>query len=129
MRDRRWRTAAIGLTIWSAVAMAGPVDLYLTGAEFCPRDRAANAPRINVAEAAIRTRTMVPRDFCGPSAFISGCTYDVENEYDSWRVYVHQYKDRGGRHDQGGLLHTYLVLDAVGNCLAHIPGTEFGANR
>ena len=129
MPDRHWRAVVIGVAIWSAAAMAGPVDLYLTGPEFCPRDRPANATRINAAEAAIRTRTMVPREFCGPSAFISGCTYDVENEYDSWRVYVHQYKDRGGRHDQGGLLHTYLVLDAVGNCLAHIPGTEFGANK
>ena len=70
-----------------------------------------------------------PIDFCGPTIFVSGCTFDVENEYDSWRVYAHQYKDVGGRKDKGGLLHTYLILDAVGNCLAHIPGTEFGANN
>ena len=58
---------------------------------------------------------------------MSGCTFDVENEYDSWRVYAHQYKDVAGRKEKGGLAHTYLILDAVGNCLAQIPGTEFGA--
>jgi hypothetical protein len=128
-----WRglagAVALGFSMVWAVATAGPVDLYLVGPEFCPRDRPVNAARINAAEAVARTRALVPRDFCGPSAFVSGCTYDVENEYDSWRVYVHQYKDRGGRQDKGGLLHTYLILDAVGNCLAHIPGTEFGANN
>ncbi|MEP7328034.1 MAG: hypothetical protein ABI777_02390 [Betaproteobacteria bacterium] len=129
MRRGRWRGLTVAMTIWSATVVAGPVDLYLTGPEFCPRDRPVNAPRINAGEAIARTRTMVPRDFCGPSMLISGCTYDVENEYDSWRVYVHQYKERGGRQDKGGLLHTYLILDAVGNCLAHIPGTEFGANN
>ncbi|MCC6867492.1 MAG: hypothetical protein IT522_01590 [Burkholderiales bacterium] len=108
-------------------AAAGPVDLYLTGAKYCPQGIAASAPRISEAQAIARTRTMLPADFCGPTVFVSGCTYDVENEYDSWRVYVHQYKDAGGRRDKGGLLHTYLILDAVGNCLAHIPGTEFGA--
>ena len=44
---------------------------------------------------------MLPDDFCGPSYFVSGCTFDVENEYDSWRVYAHQYKDVGGRQRQG----------------------------
>ena len=72
---------------------------------------------------------MLPADFCGPTVFVSGCTFDVENEYDTWRVYAHQYQDRGGRKDKGGLGHTYVILDAVGNCLAHIPGTEFGANN
>ena len=123
------RAAAFGFAMAWTAASAGPVDLYLVGPEFCPRDRPANAARINAAEAAKRSSALVPRDFCRPSAFVSGCTYDVENEYDSWRVYVHQYKDRGGRQDKGGLLHTYLILDAVGNCLAHIPGTEFGANN
>jgi hypothetical protein len=108
-------------------AAAGPVDLYLDGPQFCPRDVPATAPRIGEAQAIARTKTMLPRDFCGPSAFVSGCTYDVENEYDSWRVYVHQYRDVAGRKEKGGLQHTYLILDKVGNCLAHIPGTEFGA--
>ena len=43
------------------------------------------------------------------------------------RAAIEQYKDVGGRQDKSGLKHTYLILDAVGNCLAHIPGTEFGA--
>jgi len=108
-------------------AWAGPVDLYLDGPQFCPRDMPVTAPRISEAQAIARTRTMLPRGFCGPTAFVSGCTYDVENEYDSWRVYVHQYRDVAGRKEKGGLQHTYLILDKVGNCLAHIPGTEFGA--
>ncbi len=108
-------------------AHAGPVDVYLTGPKFCPQDRPPGAARIDEAQAIARTRTMLPPEFCGPTAFVSGCTYDVENEYDSWRVYVHQYADRGGRKDKGGLAHTYLILDARGNCLAHIPGTVFGA--
>jgi len=110
-------------------ALAGPVELYLTGPQFCPQGIAKTAPRIDEAQAIARTKAMLPPDFCGPSLFVSGCTYDVENEYDSWRVYAHQYKLVGGRQDKGGLLHTYLILDAVGNCLAHIPGTEFGANN
>ncbi len=122
------RIAVLAVTIGWTAAYAGPVDLYLQGAEFCPRDRRVDAPRIPAADVPARTRTMLPRDYCGPTLFVSGCTFDVENEYDSWRVYVHQYKDRGGRRDKGGLLHTYIILDAVGNCLAHMPGTEFGAN-
>ena len=129
MTLRGWlRVAAPGLLMgWTAVA-AGPVDLYLQGAQFCPRDRRADAPRLPAADVPARARTMLQRDYCGPTLFVSGCTFDVENEYNSWRVYVHQYKDRGGRQDKGGLLHTYIILDAVGNCLAHMPGTEFGAN-
>lgn len=110
-------------------AFAGPVDLYLTGPQYCPQDVPKTAPRITQAQAIERTKAMLPADFCGPTVFVSGCTYDVENEYDTWRVYAHQYKDVRGRREKGGLLHTYLILDAVGNCLAHIPGTEFGANN
>lgn len=110
----------------TAVA-AGPVDLYLDGPQLCPRTLPATAPRINADQAATRTQGMVPPGFCGPNTFVSGCTFDVENEYDSWRVYIHQYKDRGGRKDPSGLEHTYLILDAVGNCIAHIPGTPLGA--
>jgi hypothetical protein len=108
-------------------AQAGPVDVYLDGPQLCPRDQPRTAPRITETQAIARTRTMLPASFCGPTAFVSGCTYDVENEYDSWRVYVHQYREIAGRKEKGGLQHTYLILDAVGNCLAHIPGTEFGA--
>jgi hypothetical protein len=116
------------LLAWlSAGALAGPVDRYLVGPRYCPQDMPRNGPRITEAQAIARTHKMLEDGFCGPSIFVSGCTYDVENEYDSWRVYVHQYKDVAGRKDKGGLKHTYLILDAAGNCLAHIPGTEFGA--
>ena len=121
----RWFTLALACI--SASVLAGPVDVYLTGPKFCPQDVPKGAPRIGEAQAIERTKRMLPDDFCGPSLFVSGCTFDVENEYDSWRVYAHQYKAVGGRQDKGGLKHTYLILDAVGNCLAHIPGTEFGA--
>ena len=122
------RAAALGLTMGCAAVAAGPVDLYLQASEFCPHERRADAPRISPGDVPARARTMLQRDYCGPTMFVSGCTFDVENEYDSWRVYVHQYKDRGGRPDKGGLLHTYIILDAVGNCLAHMPGTDFGAH-
>jgi hypothetical protein len=121
------RLAALVAACVSAGVFAGPVDVYLYGPKYCPQDVAKGAPRITEAQAIERTKKMLPDDFCGPSLFVSGCTFDVENEYHSWRVYAHQYKDVGGRQDKGGLKHTYLILDAVGNCLAHIPGTEFGA--
>ncbi len=122
------RIAVLAMTIGCPVVSAGPVDLYLEGPEFCPHDRPADAPRMPAADVPARARTMLQQDYCGPTLFVSGCTFDVENEYDSWRVYVHQYKDRGGRPDKSGLLHTYIILDAVGNCLAHMPGTDFGAH-
>ncbi len=125
----RWRAAAAAVAVIAGAAVAGPVDLYLSGPQLCPGDVPKSAPRINEVQAIARTRAMLPAGFCGPSAFVSGCTYDVENEYDSWRVYVHQYKDAGARRDKGGLQHTYVILDPVGNCLAHIPGTEFGASK
>jgi hypothetical protein len=106
---------------------AGPVDVYLDGPEYCPRDQPKNAPRMNAEQAIARTRALLPKDYCGPTVFVSGCTFDAENEYDSWRIFVEQYKVVSGRQDKGGLLHTYLILDPVGNCLAHIPGTLLGA--
>jgi hypothetical protein len=112
----------------SAGSFAGPVDVYRTGPRYCPGGIPKTAPRISEAQAIEKTKVLLPDEFCGPTIFVSGCTFDVENEYDSWRVYAHQYKDvGGGRKDKGGLLHTYVILDAVGNCLAQIPGTEFGA--
>ena len=117
------------VVIWAAPVLGGPVDLYLDGPRFCPHDVPAGAPRINEVQAIARSQALLPVGFCGPSAFVSGCTFDTDNQYDSWRIYAHQYKLRGGTKDKGGLSHTYLILDAVGNCLAHIPGTEFGANN
>lgn len=122
----RWLLAAL-VGSFAGVAQGGPVDVYLDGPQLCPRDQPRTASRITETQAIARTRTMLPPSFCGPTAFVSGCTYDVENEYDSWRVYVQQYRDIAGRQEKGGLQHTYLILDAVGNCLAHIPGTAFGA--
>src|SRR3954468_16548424 len=91
------------LALVSAGAVAGPVDVYLTGPHFCPGGVAKTAPRINEAQSIERTKTMLPDDFCGPSFFVSGCTYFVENEYDTWRVYVEQYKEIAGRKDKSGL--------------------------
>jgi hypothetical protein len=131
MKLGRWRVlAALAACASMATgALAGPVDVYLFGARYCPQDVPQSAPRISEAQAIARARKMLPGDFCGPTAFVSGCTFDVENEYDSWRIYAHQFKDVSGKKEKGGLLHTYLILDAVGNCLAHIPGTEFGAQN
>ena len=44
-----------------------------------------------------------------------------------WRVYIRQYRLQGGQRDFGGLDHSYVILDRVGNCLANIPGTPLGA--
>ena len=67
----------------------------------------------------------------GPSssAFVSDCDADTEWANGAWRVFVQQYKRTGERKDAGGLTHTYVILDRVGNCLANIPGTELGARN
>ena len=54
---------------------------------------------------------------------MSGCDFEPEVAYDSWRVFARQYKLVDGDKRYGGLDHSYVVLDAVGNCLANIPGT------
>jgi hypothetical protein len=125
-RQFRFLVVAI-VTCFAFAASAGPVDVYLDGPQFCPHDRPLTMSRISEAQAIARTRTMLPKYYCGPTMFVTGCTFDAENEYDSWRIYVRQYRDIAGRKEMGGLDHTYLVLDAVGNCLAHIPGTRLGA--
>ena len=119
--------AAAAAVLAAGIAAAAPVEVYRTGPEFCPQDRAATAAPLTRAEAIDRARSLLPRGFCGPAWFVAGC--DVETEFieGSWRVYLHQYQLRGARHDWGGLTHTYVILDPVGNCLANIPGTEIGA--
>lgn len=112
-----------------ATAVAGPVDVYRTGPEFCPHDRTADAPPLSERQAIERARALLPRDFCGPSAFVSGCDADSEWANGAWRVFVQQYKRSGGRKDAGGLTHSYVILDRVGNCLANIPGTELGGRN
>ena len=106
----------------ASTALAGPVLVYREGA-YCPQDRPATAPRITATEAIERARALLPDDFCGPTWFVSGCDFDPEWALDSWRVYVHQYKLVRGEKEYGGRDHSYVILDAVGNCLANIPGT------
>ena len=123
------RAAAVLLGLVAGPLAAGPVEVYREGPQFCPRDRPADAPRINEAEAIARARALLPADACGPSRFVDGCDAEAELSLDTWRVYLHQYKLRGTTHDWGGLTHSYVILDRVGNCHANIPGTEVGAPR
>ena len=106
---------------------AGPVEVYRDGPVACPRDVTKAAPALSEMQAIARARTMLPEGFCGPSPFVSGCDVEPEVALGAWRMYFHQYRDRNGTKDRGGLAHTYIILDPVGNCLANIPGTEFGA--
>ena len=128
MTMRAWLRGVAWL-IFSTCALAGPVEIYRTGPEFCPRDRAASAPALTEKEAIERARALLPRDFCGPTAFVSGCDADTEWANGAWRVFVRQYKQSGDRKDLGGLTHSYVILDRVGNCLANIPGTELGGRN
>jgi len=106
---------------------AGPVEVYREGPVLCPHDVAKTAPVLSEAQAIARARTMLPDGFCGPSTFVSGCDAEPEFALGAWRMYFHQYQLRGGARDRSGLAHTYIILDTVGNCLANIPGTDFGA--
>jgi hypothetical protein len=114
--------AAAALLVVAVPALSGPVLVYREGA-YCPRDRDAAAPRLGEAEIVSRALALLPGDFCGPSRFVSGCEAEPEQAYDSWRVYIRQYRLAAGEKRFDGLDHTYVVLDAVGNCLANIPGT------
>ena len=111
------------------MADAGPVEVYRDGPQLCPRNIEKSAPVLTEAQAMVRARTMLPEGFCGPSLFVSGCDAEPEYALNAWRIYVHQYRDRASGKDRGGLSHTYIILDPVGNCLANIPGTEPGAPR
>jgi len=112
-------TATLLLT---ATALAGPVLVYREGA-YCPQDRPATAPRITAAQAIERGKALLPADFCGPTWYVSGCDFDPEWAFDTWRVFARQYKLVNGEKEYQGRDHSYVVLDAVGNCLANIPGT------
>ena len=113
----------------STIAIAGPVEIYRTGPEFCPHDRAPSAPALSEKQAIERARTLLPRDFCGPNLFVTGCDADSEWANGAWRIFVQQYKQSGNRKEAGGLTHSYVILDRVGNCLANIPGTELGGRN
>jgi hypothetical protein len=113
----------------STVVVAGPVEVYRTGPEFCPHDRTEDSPPITDQQAIQRARALLPSDFCGPNTFVTGCDADSEWANGAWRVFVQQYKRSGNRKDAGGLTHSYVILDRVGNCLANIPGTELGGRN
>jgi hypothetical protein len=93
------------------------------------RTATKTAPVLSEAQAIARARAMLPGGFCGPSTFVTGCDAEPEFALGAWRMYFHQYRDRAGVRDRGGLAHTYIILDPVGNCMANIPGTEFGAPK
>jgi len=122
--------AFLGVVLFVAAVgavCAGPVTVYREGAQYCPRDRASDAPELTQPEVVARARALLPKDFCGPTPWVTGCDFDPELIRGSWRVFVQQYDDRGGRKDPRGLDHNYVILDRVGNCFANIPGTELGA--
>ena len=118
--------AALALAAVAIVlpASAGQVRTYLEGDRYCPQGIPADARPLDGDGAIARARPMLPDRFCGPSAAVDGCDADAEFVGETFRVYFHQYKVRDGKHDWSRLLHTYVILDRVGNCLAHIPGTE-----
>jgi hypothetical protein len=131
-RPRSARGTAAALVAAAIVpghASAGPVEVFRTGPRYCPQERAADAPAVTQAEAEAIARRLLPDQFCGPTTFVGGCDTETEFALGAWRVYVHQFRARPGVHDWGGLTHTYVILDRVGNCLANIPGTEPGAPR
>jgi hypothetical protein len=113
---------------FATLAHAGPIEVYREGPRYCPHDRfGSDAAVLTQAQAIQRARALLPDGYCGPSAFVSGCDVVPENALGSWRIYFHQYRLRGAERDWGGLTHTYIVLDARGNCYANIPGTEQGS--
>jgi hypothetical protein len=121
---------AVALAALAATSLhAGPVEIYREGPELCPRNVPKTAPVLAEAQAIARSRTMLPADFCGPGLFVTGCDAEPEFALGAWRIYFHQYREHAGNKDRGGLAHTYLILDSVGNCIANIPGTEPGAPR
>jgi hypothetical protein len=113
---------AIVAVVLTRSALAGPVLVYRQDG-WCPHDRPADAPRISAEQAIERAKALLPKEFCGPDWYVDGCDYDPERAFDSWRVYAHQYKMVDGRKEFAGRDHSYVVLDAVGNCKENIQGT------
>ncbi len=110
----------------AAGVRAGPVESYREGRQYCPRDVAETAPALTEPQADARAIALLP-GFCGPSYFVSGCDAQPELLRGQWRVYIRQYQLHDGQRNFGGLDHSYVILDRVGNCLANIPGTPLGA--
>ncbi len=121
-----WRRCARSLVLAlvaclpATTALAGPVLVYR---DLCPKDRPPGSPRITPEQAVEIAKTLLPKDFCGPNWWVSGCTYDPEHAFDTWRVFAQQYTLTNGEQDIRGRDHSYIVLDAIGNCIANIPGT------
>jgi hypothetical protein len=113
----------------SLAAVAGPVEDYRTGPQYCPQDRPLTTSPLTESQAIERARMLLPHDFCGPNVFVSDCDADSELANGAWRIFVQQYKQTSHGKDVGGLTHSYVILDRVGNCLANIPGTELGARN
>jgi len=114
------RRCALGAGILAAAAAtAGPVETYRLGPEFCPHDRPATAAVLSEAQIVERSLRLLPADFCS-NIFSAGCDADRRIDVRRWRVFVRQYRVGLGRHDYAGLDHSYVILDAVGNCLANI---------
>jgi len=118
----QWLLVGVTTLLAARAALAGPVLVYRQD-DWCPHDRPVSAPRITAEQAIERAKSLLPKEFCGPNWYVDGCDYDPEPAFDSWRVYAHQYKLVDGRKEFAGREHSYVVLDAVGNCLANIPGT------
>ena len=70
--QRTVRIAAALLALLVSPLVAGPVEVYREGPQFCPRDRPADAPPIGEAEAIARARALLPADACGGSRFVDG---------------------------------------------------------
>ena len=119
----------VGFGAAPAPAASAPVEIYREGDRYCPRKAPPGSPRIDRKTAERIALELMPDGFCGPASAIGGCDVETENFYDSWRVYVHQYRRTPGVRDWAALTHSYVILDALGNCLANIPGTEPGAPR
>ncbi len=119
----------VGIGGAPAPAVSAPVEIYREGDRYCPRKAPPGSPRIDRKTAERIALELMPDGFCGPTSSIGGCDVETENFYDSWRVYVHQYRRTPGVRDWAALTHSYVILDALGNCLANIPGTEPGAPR
>lgn len=123
----RWRDFALLLALsFSAAVYGGPVESYREGPQYCPRDRTSDATPLTEAQVDARALMLLP-GFCGPSTFVDGCLAEPDLIRGQWRVYIRQYQLRDGERIFGGLDHTYVILDRVGNCLANIPGTPLGA--
>ena len=88
-----------------------------------------DAAALTEAQAIERARTLLPDGYCGPTTFVSGCDVIAEHAFELVAHLLPSVSLSRRQRDWGGLTHTYVVLDPIGNCDANIPGTEQGAPR